>query len=95
MQKLSIKSFVAGLLFASFLWALVVFAFNFESQIPHSPEWDERFDVYEAAVTENRRLFDKTTHRTVLWTPGNPKTNVIEVREIAPGRWQVVLEKVY
>ena len=35
------------------------------------------------------------TNRTVIWTPGNQKTNIVEVKELAPDRWQVILEKVY
>lgn len=84
-----------GVLFASFLWGMLAFAFNFESKIPHQESWDARFEIYETAVTENCRLFDSTANRTILWSPGNPKTNVTEVKEIEPGKWQVILEKIY
>jgi hypothetical protein len=89
------KPFLFGLLFASFLWAMLVFALNFETRLPQVSNWEERFEVYETAITEDRRLYDRIANRTILSTPGNPKTNVIEVKEIGTGKWQVVLEVIY
>lgn len=92
---MSIKDFLFGVIFASFIWGMLIFALSFESRIPNQSGWDARFEMYETAVTENRRLFDSVAERTILWSPGNPKTNVTEIKEIAPGKWQVVLEKIY
>ncbi len=95
MQNVPVKPFIFGIIFSSIFWGLLAFAFNFETKIPQSREWESRFEVYETAVTENRRLFDRETGRTILWSPGNPKTNVIDIKELSPGRWQATLEKVY
>ncbi len=95
MQYMSIANFVGGILFASLFWGLLIFAFNSETEIPHDPAWEERFAVFEAAVTENRRVFDKKSQRTLLWTPGNPKTNAVAIQEIGRGKWQVTLEDIY
>lgn len=95
MQKVPIKPFLIGFVFASFLCALLVFAFNFESRTPNYAGLDARYDVYEAAVTENQSLYDSETNQRLLWTPGNPKVKVAEVKEISPGRWQIIVEKIY
>ena len=95
MQNLQVKDFIFGVVFASFLWALLVFAFNFESRTPNYSGLDPRFEIYEATVTENQRLLDTETRQTLLWTPGNPKVKVLEVKEISSGRWQIVVEKIY
>ena len=95
MYQLSIGSFAGGFLFGCFLAGLLVFAFNFESKVSMQSDWDARYEVFESAVTENRRLVDRSSDRTILWAPGNPKNIVTEVKEIAPNRWQVTIEKVY
>jgi hypothetical protein len=46
-------------------------------------------------ITENRRLVDTDSDRTIVWAPGNPKNNITDVKEIAPNRWQVTLENIY
>lgn len=89
------KATAIGAVFASFIWVFLIVAFNFETRLPMPAGWDNRYHISEAAVTENRRLVDSATDTTVLWTPGNPKTNVVSVRETVSGRWEIVIEKVY
>jgi hypothetical protein len=95
MQNMSIKSFAGGMFFASFLWALLWFALNFEYSVPSPTSLAPRFTLTSNPVTENRRLSDSVDNRTLLWTPGNPPVRVVEVSEIDQGKWQVVLERVY
>ena len=73
---------------------MVVIAFNFETKIPETAIEDHRFELHEAAVTENRRLYDAESDRTVLWVPGNPKISVVGVKKLSNEQWQVVVEAI-
>lgn len=95
MQDVPVKPFMIGAVFASGLWGLLIFALNFESKTQSQSTLDPRFEVHEASVTENQRLWDTQEKRTILWTPGNPKNLVTEIREVEPGVWEVRLKKIY
>ncbi len=95
MQDVPIKPFIVGVIFSSFLWALAIFAFNFETKMPNYQGLDQRYELYEASVTENQTLYDSESGRTLVWIPGNPKNKVVEVKQISDGKWHVVIEKVY
>lgn len=89
------KSFIVGVVCASFFWALLLFLLDLEYRIPTPVGWDSRFSLSSNPISENRRLSDAVENRTLLWTPGNPPVRVVEVKEIETGKWSVVLEKAY
>lgn len=89
------KSFIVGVVIASFLWGLLLFLLDSEYSVPAPAGCDSRFSLFSNPITENLRLSDTLENRTLLWTPGNPPVRVVEVKEIETGKWSVVLEKVY
>ena len=95
MQDVPIKPFLIGITFASFLFSLAIVAFNFETKVPNYAGLEPRYELYEASITENQLLYDSEQRRKLLWTPGNPKVKVADVKQLSEDRWQIVLEKVY
>lgn len=91
---MSVRSFLVGVVAASIVWLLAFTSFNLYTVVPNS-KLEPRYEVAEAAVTENQKIFDKQSQRIILWTPGNPKNLVTDVREISDGNWNVTIEKIY
>ena len=94
MQDVPMRPFLIGFAFASFLSALLMFAVNFSSRLPNYEELEGRYEVYEYSVTETRALYDVESKRTLLWTPGNPRVKVTDVRQVSDDSWQVTVQAV-
>lgn len=96
MRQLSGWSIVLGGVFASIFWGLLIFALNFETRLPQEQiGLNSRYQIYESAITENDRIFDDQTKRTIIWTPGNPKNAVSSIEEIREGEWKIIIKKIY
>ncbi len=74
------RIFLSGDIFASLLCVVVFYVFIAETKVPDFQNLGDRYQVFEAGVTENQRIVDAESGRTLLWTPGNPK-NVVQAAE--------------
>lgn len=93
MQQLSMKSFLSGILSASFFWIVAIIPFVIEFEISSPNGWPTEIKIKENPVTQNRRVVDTTARTTVFWSSGNPLVVPIAVQKTDANHWNVTFEK--
>jgi hypothetical protein len=90
---MSIKSFVIGALFTSFLWGLGLVVANIQTKRPTPPDWNPRYELYTNPLLENLQVYDAEAKFSVISVTGNPPVGILDIKQLDERRWQVIVEK--
>lgn len=92
MQRLSGGSLAISIAFLIIV-ILAFIAFRIEYQVPRPEGWPESVKLYKQPVTENIRVVDGATGRTLFWFQGSAGRDPVRIEKLASGEWLVVFDQ--
>lgn len=92
MQRLSGGSIAITVAFL-IIAILGLMVFRIEYQVPRPEGWPESVNLYKQPVTENIRVVDGATGRTLFWYQGSAGRDPVRIEKLASGEWLVVFDQ--